>query len=350
MFFTGYGNILTNWYRVRQKALRTVIYSLLISLVNIGLSILFVVIFKWGLSGVFSALMAGSILTGLVSLVQLRNWISFKYFDLALCKQMLKFGLPLIPAAIAIWLLNSSATYFLQFLNSQAEVGLFSVGLSLGSSMFLLTGAFQQAWAPFAYSIVNTIQAKEVFASVLLWYTIIVSVASMVLFFFSHEALVIFTQPLYYTADWTACLIGLNFVLIGYGYIASVGTGIAKRNKPYALSVFIGSVITVVLFFVLIPFLGKTGAALAMVLGQLCIPVIVFKYSQQYYPIPYKFGYTAFFFTVAIAISAVGKYYLDLQGLHVRVYYKLTVALLLLAALYFFIIRPEIKRLTRTIQ
>lgn len=68
-------------------------------------------------------------------------------------KEMLKFSLPLFPASIAYWTINLSGLFFLNKYCDKSEVGLYQIGTSFASAVALITGAFQSAWGPFAYSI-----------------------------------------------------------------------------------------------------------------------------------------------------------------------------------------------------
>jgi O-antigen/teichoic acid export membrane protein len=94
---------------------RSKIFSLVTGLSALaqGLAaIVFVLVLKWGILGVFLAALIGSIIQMSVSMV-----LTYRHFHLKISstvlKRMLGFGLPLVPASISLWVLNSSNRFFL---------------------------------------------------------------------------------------------------------------------------------------------------------------------------------------------------------------------------------------------
>src|SRR5206468_3398569 len=78
-------------------------------------------------------------------------------FDRSLFRQMNRFGLPLVPSALALWAINFIDRLFLVKLASASEVGLYSIGVRVSSATVLLLTAFRTAWPAFAGSIVISI-------------------------------------------------------------------------------------------------------------------------------------------------------------------------------------------------
>jgi O-antigen/teichoic acid export membrane protein len=327
--------IIWNWYRFNRRPKSTIFFTLSQSLLTIGLTIIFVVILKWGIVGVYSALFISSLVFSLIAIFQLNDWINIKYFERRRIREMLLFALPLIPAALAFWLINSTDAYFLQFFKNKNEVGLFSVGAALASGVSLFTGAFQQAWSPFAFSIINEPDAKATYANVFLVFGIIASIITLGMFLFTPEMLQLLTTTQYYNAAWVASILSLNIILIAFTYIASIGTGIVKNNKYYSIGVLMAAIVTVILDIVLIPVWGKEGSAIATVVAQLIVPIYLFYHAQRLYPVPYQFGKVAYFLMGSIFLGLVGRW-IDYPGLISAFFIKLSILLFyILLTVYF---------------
>ena len=88
-------------------------------------------------------------------------------FDRPLLREMNRFGLPLVPAALALARSTSATASSSCSSTGQAEVGLYSVGVRIASAMVLLLTAFRLAWPAFAYSIRDDDEAKRTYAFVL---------------------------------------------------------------------------------------------------------------------------------------------------------------------------------------
>ena len=159
--------VLGGWLRYRRRAWTMAGFSLVNSLETIGLTILFVVLLRWGLLGIFTAGLLAAAVMAAIAICILRGWISPGHFSWGRLKPMLVFGLPLVPAAIGTWITASSDRFILQALRGTAEVGLYSAAAVAASIVALATGAFQMAWGPFAYSILKEPDSRRVYATVL---------------------------------------------------------------------------------------------------------------------------------------------------------------------------------------
>jgi O-antigen/teichoic acid export membrane protein len=299
-------SVIWNWYRLNRKPKPTLLFTISQSLLTVTLTIVFVVVLKMGLFGVYLALFTSSLTFSIIALTQIHSWLKVSYFNVKRIKEMLRYSLPMIPAAAAFWLINSAGTYFLRFLKGDhKEIGLFAVGVTVASGVSLFTGAFQQAWGPFAFSIINEPDAKKTYANVFFIFGVLSSVVILTMFLFSPEILEVFTTSQYVDSSWVASILSVNIILIAFTYIASIGPSIVKNSVFYSVGVMIASAVTILLYIWFIPLWGKEGAALATVLAQLIVPVFLFLKGQKLYPIPYDFTRVAVFLLAAVAIGVL---------------------------------------------
>jgi O-antigen/teichoic acid export membrane protein len=300
--------VANNVLRFERKAVPAVILSLTYSLVLIAFSVLFVLYMKLGLLGAYYAQIVASFCSMILSLVLIKDWIgSVKLFDWSRLIAMIKYSLPFVPASIAYWLVNLSGIFFVNAYLSESEAGLYQIGTSIAAVVGLITIAFQQAWAPFAFSIINQGDAKEIYAKVFYLYVLVVGTFCMLIALFAPEALIILTTPKYYGAGWVASILAFSYLAIGLTSIADIGTAIAKKTAPLGFISVISAIILVLLNFQLIPALGKEGAALAICISQFIVPIYMFYRSNKVYPIPYKFKVATLITFYLLAVSIAGR-------------------------------------------
>jgi len=300
------GVVITNWLRMQRRPWATVSFSLGTNLFNVLLTITLVVVFDWGLKGIYTAQLVSAALATVIAVILMRDWIHPKAFEWLRLKEMMTFAFPMVPASLAYWIVNLSWNYFIQGFSSTAEVGLYQVGNYVASIVALITGAFQQAWGPFAMSIHKDPGAKKVYADVLLAFLWITCLLSVGLSLFSHEILMVFTTESYVGASRVVGILAFNYVGIGLSYIAVIGSAIAKTTKPYGHSILLAAILSIALNLILVPRLGKEGAALATLIAQSIVPVYVFYYSQKLYPIPYQFGVALKIIVFSIILTVLG--------------------------------------------
>ncbi len=294
--------VTVNWFRMLRMPKQTVAYSLFHSLLEIGLTVYFVLSLKLGVYGIFLGALIGSTVKTLVGLFLMRKWIIPKLFRSSLIRHMFVFALPMIPTSIALWLYNTSSSFFIDYFHGKTDLGLFQIGLSLAGGIVILIYAFKMAFPPFAFSIYKQKHAKQLFSYVLHLYSFVCILSALLIALFSKEILILFTVEAYYGAFVVAGILVFYNILYGYGTIVGLGSQIVKNNKPHASSIFLGSGITLALYFLLVPRFGKEGAAASMLLGSLIIPIYLYIKSQKSWPIPYKPQVTIYMFLYALAL------------------------------------------------
>ena len=295
-----------NWLRMRRRPVATTVFTLGVALGQIGLTLLFVVGFRWGLTGVYRAqvlTLAGAAMT---AIALMRDWLNPRHFRMTRLREMLRFALPLIPTAIAVWVVSFADRYFIQRYSGVVEVGLYGVGYALAQVLALLTGAFQQAWGPFALSIHTEPDARQTYANVFLVYVTVTAIAATGLSLFAPEAIRIVATDRYAGASTVVGLLSLSYVVIGLTYIAAIGPTIMKTNRDIGIALTVAALLNVVLNLVFVPRYGKIGSAAATLISQSLTPIYLFTRAQKLYPIPYRFGSGIALLAAAVAIIAAG--------------------------------------------
>src|SRR5205807_999639 len=143
-----------------------VLASLANILITVGATVVLVVGAGLGATGVLVGNFTGTLCVYLVLLAYRRYQLGLE-FDRALFREMNRFGLPLVPSALALWAINFIDRLFLVKLTNATEVGLYSIGVRVASATVLLLTAFRTAWPAFAYSIEDEQEARRTYGFVL---------------------------------------------------------------------------------------------------------------------------------------------------------------------------------------
>lgn len=317
MLWMGVAN---NVLRFERKVWPTVSLTLLYTLTLIGLNVVFVLILNWGLKGAFYAQLGAALFSMPFSIYLIRSWIGpISLFEFSRLKQMIRYSIPFVPASIAYWLVNLSGVFFVNAYLSKSEAGLYHIGISIAAVAGLGTTAFQQAWSPFAFSIINQPNARHIYANVFYLYVLGMGGSCMLVSLFAPEALILLTTPEYYNAAWVISILSFGYLAIGLTSIADLGTAIVKKTAPLGIVSVLSAVLLIILNILFIPAFGKEGAALSICISQFIVPFIMFYISQKVYPIPYNFK-KAILASMLIIIASVsgrmihtGQFFIDLS-------------------------------------
>jgi len=300
------GSISWNLLRAQRKPWLVVGLSLGNSLLTLLLTIVFVVLFRQGLRGVYLAMLCAAVPFFLVNIGILHPWIRWHRFSRVRLLQLLKYGTPLIPASMAYWIMGASDRFFLEHYAGLSDVGLYAVGGSIAALMGLMVSAFRQAWGPFANSIRLDPNCKEVYAATLTYYLVLTLGVAIGLSMFAPQILTVVATKAYYGAGPVVSY--LTFAAIGYGayYIAARGVGEVKKTAHIGWTTMLAAGVNIGLNVWLIPRLGIVGAGIAGLASQWVSAALLFCISQHYYPIPYRWRDVGILLSTSATIVAVG--------------------------------------------
>ncbi len=275
-------------YRYRLLPKKYLMFSLGQLFLNVLLVVTFVLVLRYGIAGIFLSQMISFSLMSLVMGIDSRSYIR-NCFSFSILKDLIQFGLPLVPSSLAMYLMNYSGRYFIGSMRGMREVGLYGIAYRLGQIVTIITAGFGAAWPPFIYSNFQKPNGKQLFAKILDFYSTGLFLILCGIGLFSEELLKVFATEKYYAAAGVVPLIciGLGMYFIG-GYFP-IGIGISKKTYHRLWVGIAASGLNITLNIVLIPKYGMYGSALATIISYLFFATALLWISHRLYPIPYSY-------------------------------------------------------------
>jgi O-antigen/teichoic acid export membrane protein len=297
---------LTSLFRVEERSVAFVCASLANVLITIGATLVFVVAAHWGATGVLVGNFTGTLCVYAVLLGYRRYQLGLE-FDRKLFRAMNRFGMPLVPSALALWAINFADRFILVELKSASEVGVYSIGVRIASAMVLLLTAFRTAWPAFAYSIDDEREAKQTYGFVLTYLVFVASWVALALGLLAPWIVHLLTTPRFYGAARTVAPLALATVPFAGYIVLAIGVGRARITQFNWIVTGIGAAVNVALCLALIPPYGIMGAAYATVAGYGVMFVVMAWWAQRIYPVPYQWRRVTLALAAAVALTAAGK-------------------------------------------
>ncbi len=262
--------------------------------VNVLSNILFLMYFRKGVEGIFLSNVLSSSLVLFMLIPAMVSHISGNWHQ-ALYRELLRFALPYVPAGIAAMMIQVIDRPILEALTDKATVGIYQANYRLGIFMMLIVSTYDFAWRPFFLSHANDKDAKQMFARILTYYILFISVMFLMLSFFIEDLVKL---PLFWGRSllpetyWAGLTI-VPVVLLAYMFLGIsnnivAGIYIEKRTKHLPTIAFLGAAVNVVANYALIPVMGLMGAALATLLSYLIMTIVMYVIVQTFYPVKYE--------------------------------------------------------------
>ena len=280
--------------RSENKSTAFVSFNLLNVIMTMSLNVIFVVMLGYGISGVFFANLTASASIFILSSPVILRKFSFLEVNIDILKNVIKFGIPFLPAGLLTMVMELSNRYILEIMQGVESVGLFSAGYKLGVFALVLVMGFNMGWTPYFLRRIKEDRPEKDFSII-------------TTLFLGLLGLVVFT-----TTIWISDLIRINIngsyiiakqfwiaekivpiVLFGYFFFGTYVLqlpGIYANNITSWIPIFraIGAISNISLNIMLIPEYGVTGSAWATVLSFFIMSAAVFLKLNKSFNVKYN--------------------------------------------------------------
>ena len=257
--------------QAREQAQYAALLSFGFALANIGLAVLFVAGFRWGVKGMLLA----QLLTVIVFFLQARQYLSADLsggFHREYVGPSLHYGLGILPSHV----LANFAPFFVRSVlasqDSLEAVGLFSMASRFTNPLLILFSAFSTAFLPIYYASrkAGSLDKENALAH------IVRNTWSMAIFLFlttaflAPPAIEIMTSAKFHSAAPLVRILAFGFLGQAIYLLLTPEIFYQKRTWMISLVSFTGVVVNVLGSLLLVKRAGPAGVALAMVLGHVC--------------------------------------------------------------------------------
>ncbi len=304
--------------RVEERARPYLIASIVNVALTVGLTVWLVVFRDDGARG----LLLGNFAASTVVLLGLWWTLRSRLLDVGPARdrafdelgEMLRFGLPTVPAEVSVFLLNVVDRFYLFRVESEGAAGLYSLAVKLAAVVVFTVRAFQYAWPPLAYSIRDDDEARRVYAFVTTYYVLGTGLIVAGITLLGRWVVRLLAAPSFYAAHEALPWVALGWALYGLFLVFVVMAGRARvttRNFPAALA---GLVVNVVLLVVLVGPLGIAGAGIALCGAYAVMLVLMYLLTRNLFAVAFQWGRLAQLVTVIGGIAVLGDVLLPTSG------------------------------------
>lgn len=291
-----------------------------------------VLAFHGGIKGVLLGVLAGNAIAAVFGFVVVRPDVIGRFSRPEL-RRMVAYGLPLVPAAVALWGVNLIDRVLLTKISGgTVEAAQYAVANRFSSLLMFAVTAFTLAFGPFQLSLwrENPELEKQVRSRMLTYVTAGLLGLGVLLSLFSREVASL-VAPKEGRAYEAVGLLTMSVALYGVSSVVLFGIGITRRTGYIAIYTVLALALNVGLNVLLIPPWGMVGSAVATLAAYALLAAFYYHRSQVLYPTPYELSKTLKALLLGALAMAVGVIRFDSLGVSLTV--KAVTALAFLAAL-----------------
>lgn len=261
---------------------------------------------NYQVSYIFIANLVASLLTFIVFY---KDYLTIKWkFNKVLGKEMMRYGVPIMIGGLAFAINESFDKILLERLLpadiALSEVGKYAACYKLGLFMVLFRQAYTLGIEPFFFNYAKNDDAPTKYATITKYFTIFGSAILLGVIVFSDVLKVLFIRNESY---WDAMAVVPLILLANFcmGIYTNLSVWYKLRDKTMVgayISIF-GAILTLIFNYLLIPFWGYIGSAIATLIAYASMMLISYLMGQKYYPIPYDKKAIAGYLGLAVILS-----------------------------------------------
>jgi O-antigen/teichoic acid export membrane protein len=277
-------------WQAEQRAKPFCAYNISQLILDVSLSIIFVV--TLGL-GWFGRLMGTSVATAFFALLSFvfilnRGYIKFS-FNLSHIRDALIFGIPLIPHVLSIWFMTSVDRLLINHLVGLTDTGTYSVGYQIGMIIGVIATAFNQAWAPFFYGKMNEVDdpGKLQLVKFTYIYFILIILLALMLALPARLFVHLMLGSDFIESARFVFWIALSYAFNGMYFMVCIYIMYTKKTYILSIASFIVGVLHVFISFYFIKRYGAIGAAQATMISFFIRFILVWILSARVCPMPW---------------------------------------------------------------
>lgn len=278
---------LTLW-QVEQKPISYGLFQLFQTVLNVSLSLIFVVSLGWQWQGRLLGIIIVSIISAMISIIFIRKYIKFS-FHKGYIKDALYFGIPLIPHALGWWIMTGIDRLFINSMVNVDATGIYTVGYQVGIIIGLLATSFNKAWYPFLFEKLkaNNYSTKIKIVKFTYMYNVGIIIMAVALSLVAPWFLGFFVGKSFHGAYKYVLWIALGYAFQGMYFMVVNYIFYIKKTYILAWVTFFSACVNMLLNYFLIKANGAIGAAQATTITFFVQFIIVWILSAKVYEMPW---------------------------------------------------------------
>ena len=281
-------------YQISERPMDYGKYQILLALINLLLTICFVVLLKLGWEGRVLAILLSYAIFTLISIVLLfrMNLITFQV-EIKYIKEALRLGLPLIIHVVSGALFMMSDRLFISYYLGNSEVGIYAVGAQVAMIALIVQQSFNQAWVPYLFKHLKTNTYENDVKIVKISYIAFgfFLILPILVYFMSVPIFSFLINDKYIDSIQYVFWVALGFSFLGMYKVVTNYIFYEKRTGILSLLTFSSLVLNFILNYVFIHKFGTIGVAYATAVTISVFFIIVFFIANKIHKMPWLYFY-----------------------------------------------------------
>ena len=296
-FFSNYAQQFTRSIdKMMVYSLTGVVYVACIALLS------FVLLPKYKLDGYLIALIASAIFSFFFAIIfsKAYKYIRITCVDLASLKELLKYGIPLIPNSIMWWIVDGINRPIMASKIGVEAIGLYAIANKVPSLLSMLFVVFSNAWGISMIEEFEKPGFNQFFNKTMQFLYFVVAIGASLLILSSKFIIDIIASDAFFEAWYYVPVLTLGVIFQNMSSLVGGVFMAERKSKHFFYSSLWGALTSLVMTLLLVNLFGLMGVCIAVALSFLCMTV-----SRVVYAWPHIRGFNIIYYSYMTLILVI---------------------------------------------
>lgn len=306
---------LSEYYRLIFKPIKYVVATNMQSILGILPALYLSVYLEYGIEGYLFGLFIGLLNVLIIILIEQRSFFLSGVFNKKIFLKCIKFGLPLLPASLSMYIIMVSDRWMVALLTDNESLGFFALGAKLSLLFKLSIDVLRKAWWPHALKALHLNNSQIIFKVMANAYALITIPAALIFVLISPYLIDFFANENYKDSIMIANILVFESVIYGFFMVGSMGIWRAEKTIYNTYIMFLSATANIIFNFYLINLYGFIGAAFGTLFASIVWVVISCYVSYRLWNVAYDFLLLILFFITSFLISLEHANFINIDSL-----------------------------------
>jgi O-antigen/teichoic acid export membrane protein len=263
-------------FQASQRPKLYAYFSISQTIIDFSISYYLVVVLQYSITGRIAGVYISFFIFMLLALYLLYKMDYFKEkFTFKYTKEILSFGIPLIPHAIGGMILAMSDRYFISYFIGNSEVGLYTVAYQVSAVLLLVSMSINQAWSPIFFRLMKDENHEKInkVISILFFLFLLCTVFT---YYFSSVIYTHFIDIRFHDSKVYFLYLLLGFTFQSFYFLFTNYLFYYKKTALLSSITFLGALLNLILNYFFIKIYGTIGVAYATAITWFFYFIVVF--------------------------------------------------------------------------
>jgi O-antigen/teichoic acid export membrane protein len=285
-------NIVFVIWQVEGQAIKYGSLQIFLSTINLIISLALVLIYKMGWEGRLIGMFVPTYIVSIFCVLYLYRSGKAKWqFDVTYAKDVLKFGVTLIPHSVGYIFITMADRMIISAKLGSHEVGIYMASMQVGLAIGLFSDAVSRSISPWIYKNITDgdYVKKIVVVKITYLYFTVLFIMGISLFILSPYVILLLGEE-FRNGEVILAWIGLGSSFSGMYLLVVIYIFFEKKNELLSLITISIGIINLPLSYFMVLNYGAVGGAKSYAFSQLMLFIFVWLVAHKYHPMPWRLG------------------------------------------------------------